>query len=72
MKKEHWFMILNIFFILGFVFTLPELVKAIQDSDYLSINILFGLGFIGLNFFDLTILKWRKEKKQKEENNGRN
>lgn len=65
-------MILNIFFILGFVFTLPELVKAIQDSDYLSINILFGLGFIGLNFFDLTILKWRKEKKQKEENNGRN
>jgi hypothetical protein len=72
MKKEHWFMILNIFFVLGFVFTLPELVKAVQDSDYLALNILFGLAFIGINFFDLTILKWRKEKKQKEENNGRN
>ena len=59
MNKKHWFMILNIFFITGFVLTLPELVKAIGQSDYLALNILFGLAFIGINFFDLTILKWR-------------
>lgn len=61
MNKKHWFMILNIFFITGFVLTLPELVKAIEQSDYLALNILFGLAFIGINFFDLTILKWRRE-----------
>jgi hypothetical protein len=61
MNKKHWFMILNIFFITGFVLTLPELVKAIGQSNYLALNILFGLGFIRINFFDLTILKWRRE-----------
>lgn len=54
-------MILNIFFLSGFVLTLPELVNAIADSEYLALNILFAIGFIGITYFDLPIIKNNKK-----------
>lgn len=62
--KHYGFMAFNILCIITFVFTLPALYTAIAKTEGLALNVISGLMFILINFYDLTIGKWRK--------NGRN
>jgi hypothetical protein len=65
--KEQIYMFLNLIFILGFVFTLPDLVRAIPGT-YIALNILCAMAFVGLNSFirEMVLNSFKKNKEKQK------